>query len=70
MPATDILPEWLMGPLLDGDEILTLEDQAEVEGVLLDERLGKILPSLDRGHVKGSKPLERGPDQTLLELAD
>ena len=67
---TDILPKWLVGPLPDGDMILSLGDQVEIEGVLLDERLGKILPSLDRGHVKGSEPFERGADQTFLEQTD
>ena len=70
MLVTDILPEWLVGPLPDGDKILSLGDQVKVEGVLLDERLGKILPSLDRGYVKGSEPLERGARQTLLEQTD
>ena len=59
-----------MGPLPDGDKILSLGDQVKVEGVLLDERLGKVLPSLDRGHVKESEPLEHGAGQTLLEQAD
>ena len=67
MPATDILPEWLLGPLLDGDKILSLGDQVEVERILLKESLGKILPSLNRGHVKGSEPFERSAGQTLLE---
>ena len=59
-----------MGPLPNGDKILALGDQAETEGVLLEESLAEILPSLDHGHVKGSEPLERGPSQTLLEKAN
>ena len=59
-----------MGPLPDSDKILSLGDQVVVEGVLFDERLRKILPSLDRGHVKGCEPLERRVGQTLMEQAD
>ena len=59
-----------MGPLPDGDKILVLRDSVEIEGVLLDERLANVLPSLDGGHVKGSEQLECGPGQTLLEKAD
>ena len=59
-----------MGPLSDGDKILSLEDQVKIEGVLLNKRLVEVLPSLDRGHVKGSEPLERRADQTLLEPMD
>ena len=67
MPATDILPEWLLGPLLNGDKILSLGDRVEVERILPKESLGKVISSLDRGHVNGSEPLEREADQTLLE---
>ena len=70
MPATDILPECLLGPLPDGDQILSLGDQVEVERILLKESLRKIIPSLNRGHVKGSEPLEHEAGQTLLEQAD
>ena len=56
-----------MGPLPNGDKILSLGDQVEVERILLKESLRKISPSLNRGHVKGSEPLERGAGQTLLE---
>ena len=70
MPATDILPEWLLGPLPDGDKILPLGDQVEVERILLKESLRKISPSLDRDHVRRSEPLEHGAGQTLLKYAD
>ena len=56
-----------MGSLLSGDKILALWDQVEVERVLLQERLTEVVPSPDHGHVKGSEPLERGANQTLLE---
>ena len=58
-PTIDILPEWLLGPLPDGDKIHSLGGQVKVERILLQESLGKISPSLNRGHVKGSEPLER-----------
>ena len=70
MPATDILPEWILGPLPDGDKILPLGDQVEVQRILLKENLRKISPSLNRSHVKGSEPLERGAGQTLLKQVD
>ena len=69
-PATDILPEWLLGPLPDGNKILPLGDQVEVERMLLKESLRKTSPSLNCSHVKGSGSLERGAGQTLLEQAD
>ena len=56
--------------LSDGNKILSLGDHVEIEGILLEECLAKVLPSLDCGHVKGSEPLERGVSQTLLEQAD
>ena len=48
---TDILLEWLMGPLPDCDKILVLGDQVKVEGVLLEEHLAKVVLSLNGGHV-------------------
>ena len=66
-PTTDILPEWLVGPLPDGNKILLLGDQVEVERILPKKSLGKVVPCLDCSHVKGSEPLECGAGQTLLE---
>ena len=54
----------------NGDKILSLGDQVKVERILPKESLGKVVPSLDRGHVKGSEPLERRAGQTLLEQTD
>ena len=56
-----------MGPLPNGDKILSLGDRVKVERILPKESLGKVVPSLDHGHVKGSEALERGNGQTLLE---
>ena len=63
----DVLPKWFVGLLPKSDKILTLRDQVQVEGILLQECLRKVVPSLDGGHVKGCEPLECGPCQTLLE---
>ena len=51
-PTADVLPERLIGSLLDGDKVLVLRDQVEVEGVLLQERPAKVVPSLNGGHIK------------------
>ena len=47
-----------------------LWDQVEVEGVLLQECLAKVVPSHDGGHVKRGEPLEGQASQTFLEQAD
>ena len=70
MPATDILLEWFMGLLPKSDKILALRDHVNVEGVLLQERLGKVVPSLDGGHVEGCEPLKSKAHQTFLEQTD
>ena len=51
-PTADVLPKWLVGSLLDGDEVLALKDQVEIKGVLLQKRPAKVVPSLNGGHVK------------------
>ena len=56
-----------MESLSSEDKILTLWDQVEIKGVLLQELLTKVVPSSDHGHVKGSEPLERKASETLLE---
>ena len=33
-PTADVLPEWLVVSLLEGDKDLALRDQVELEGVL------------------------------------
>ena len=57
----------LRGASAGEDKIPVLRDEVEVEGTLLQERLGMVVPSLDSGHVKRCEPLECGPHQTLLE---
>ena len=70
MPAADVLLEWFVGLLPSRDKILMLRDQVEVKGILLQESLGTVVPSLDGSHVNGCKPLEGRPRQTLLEQAN
>ena len=47
-----------------------LWDHFEVKGVLLQERLAKVVPSLNGGYVKRGEPLEGWAGQTFLEQAD
>ena len=70
MPTADILPERLVRLLSSCDKVLALEDQVEIEGVLFQEYLAKIVPSLDHGHVKGSELLESWASQAFLEQED
>ena len=52
------------------DEVLALGDQVEVERVLFQKCLAKVVLSFDCGHVKGSEPLESRASQVFLEQAD
>ena len=70
MLTADVLLDWIVRLLSSCDQILALQDQMKVEGILFQEHLAEVVPGLDRGHVERSEPFESRASQTPLEQVD